>query len=60
MKPSMTWEQLDKIIHKVKYNLEKVVEVEKLCRTLKKEMLKELDELHNIILQQLNGDKDAE
>lgn len=55
--PKTTWEQINSIIHKVKYNLNKVVEVERLCQQLKEELAQELGELEDIILQQIEWEK---
>lgn len=54
--PKVDWNHINTIIHRVKYNLEKVVEVERLCTQLKDELRKELIELEDIILEQVNGE----
>jgi len=56
--PKATWEQLNSIIHKIKWNLEKVVEVERLCTALKNELKQELEELEKMVLQELEGDNE--
>lgn len=53
--PKVTWEELNDIIHRTKNAVTKISKVELEARKVKREILSELDELHKIVLKQVNG-----
>jgi len=59
--PKVSWKQLNNIVHNIKNTLCQVDGVERdvcrRCKKLKKDLLTDLDKVHAIILEQVNGDE---
>ena len=46
------WKEINRIIHNVKYTLGAINKTEKLFKTIRQELIEELDELYKIINEQ--------
>jgi len=55
--PSVSWEDIDEILHEIKGTLTKIAKIELICKDIRVEVKKELEKLNEIILRQANGDK---
>ena len=53
--PKVQWDELNELVHDVKNTLCQVTKAELVLKKVKKDALRELDKLHDIILKQVNG-----
>ena len=54
--PSVSWEDINEILHDIKSDLVGLAKIELTCKDIRKRVSGEIDKIQEIILKQSNGD----